>query len=42
MSSTSFAAFEITAPLLAQDHTREEFETALEVLLDRLDLALSQ
>ena len=31
-----------TAPLLAQDHTREEFETALEVLLDRLDLALSQ
>jgi TetR/AcrR family transcriptional regulator, tetracycline repressor protein len=31
-----------TAPLLAQDHTREEFETALEALLDRLDLALSQ
>ncbi|MFL6153018.1 MAG: TetR/AcrR family transcriptional regulator [Ornithinibacter sp.] len=31
-----------TAPLLAQDHTRAEFETALEALLDRLDLTLSQ
>lgn len=31
-----------TAPLLAEDHTEAEFETALEALLDRLDRLLSQ
>jgi TetR/AcrR family tetracycline transcriptional repressor len=31
-----------TAPLLAQDHTQTEFETALEALLDRLDMLVSQ
>jgi hypothetical protein len=31
-----------TADLLAEDHTEAEFEAALEALLDRLDLLLSQ
>ncbi|MGG5260318.1 TetR/AcrR family transcriptional regulator [Phycicoccus avicenniae] len=31
-----------TAALLSEDHTDEEFERALEALLDRLDLLLSQ
>jgi TetR/AcrR family transcriptional regulator, tetracycline repressor protein len=29
-------------PLLSEDHTKEEFEQALEALLDRIDLDLSQ
>jgi TetR/AcrR family tetracycline transcriptional repressor len=31
-----------TADLLAQDHTQAEFEAALEALLDRLDMVISQ
>lgn len=31
-----------TAPMLAEDRTQEEFESALEALLDRLDHILSQ
>jgi hypothetical protein len=31
-----------TADMLAEDRTHEEFESALEALLDRLDLVLSQ
>lgn len=38
----SFPTLQEAADLLAEDHTRAEFETALEALLDRLDRLLSQ
>lgn len=37
-----FPILERTADRLAEDHTRAEFESALEALLDRLDRLLSQ
>ncbi len=39
---TDYPALMRTAGMLAEDHTEAEFEAALEALLDRLDLMLSQ
>jgi TetR/AcrR family tetracycline transcriptional repressor len=37
-----FSTIKRLRPLLSEDHTEEEFEQALEALLDRIDLDLSQ
>ncbi len=39
---TDYPTITRTGHLLAEDHTQDEFETALEALLDRLDRNLSQ
>ena len=41
-TSSAFLTLRRLRPLLSQDHTTEEFEHALEGLLDRMDRMVSQ
>ena len=42
LSLTEFPLVQRLRPILSEDHTQQEFEEALEALLDRMDLQLSQ